>query len=63
MSFRSKPVFNVTAHLYFEPKVISIENIDCLKNTGNISQMGILKTCFNKVEATKRNAGRDLSSL
>lgn len=63
MSFRSKPVFNVTAHLYFEPKEISIENIDCLNNTGQIFQMGTLKTCLNKVEATKSNAGRDLSSM
>lgn len=63
MSFRSKPVFNVTAHLYFEPKVISVENIDCLNNTDQTFQMGTLKTCFNMIEATKSNAGRDLSSI
>lgn len=58
MSFRSKPVFNVSAHLYFEPKIISIENIDCVSNTDQTFQMGELRACFKVVEATKSIAGR-----
>lgn len=60
MSFRSKPVFNVSAHLYFEPKIISIENIDCVSKTDKTFQMGELMACFKMVEATNSIAGRDL---
>lgn len=59
MCFRSKPIFNLTPHLDFEPKTISIERIDCLSSTDGILQMGTLKACFQMVEATKSNAGRD----
>lgn len=57
MSFRSKPVFNVSAHLYFEPKIISIEKIDCVSKTDRTFLMGELRACFNLVEATKSIAG------
>lgn len=60
LSFRSKPIFDVTAHLYFEPKMISIENISCPSRTDQAFQMGLLKVCFNMVEATKSKPGRDL---
>lgn len=61
MSFRSKPVLNVNAHLYFEPKIISIEKINCVSKLDQTLQMGELRACFNVVEATKSAAGRDQS--
>lgn len=61
MSFRSKPVFNVSAQIYFDPKIISIEKIDCVSKTDKTFQMGELRACFNMVEATKSIAGRYLS--
>lgn len=61
MSFRSKPIFDVTAQLEFEPKVISIENIDCHSSRNQIFEMGRLKVCFTLVETTKSKAGRGLN--
>lgn len=61
LSSRSKPVFDVTAHLYFEPKMISIENISCSSRTDQTFQMGLLNVCFNMLEKTKSKPGRDLS--
>lgn len=60
LSFRSKPVFDVTAHLHFEPQVISTENISCPGRADQTFQMGSLKVCFTMVEATKSKAGRGL---
>ncbi|XP_056891585.1 integrin alpha-D isoform X1 [Takifugu flavidus] len=60
---RSKPVFNVSARLYFEPKTISIENIDCVSATDKTFQMGELVACFHMAEATKSVAGSLKSGL
>ncbi|XP_060931013.1 integrin alpha-M-like [Limanda limanda] len=53
---RSRPVFNVTAHLSFLPKEISTEEINCVDQTDESVPMGILKVCFEMVENTKSNA-------
>ncbi|CAK6975744.1 integrin alpha-D [Scomber scombrus] len=50
---RSRPVFNVKAHLSFQPKEISTEEIDCVGNTDQILPLVTLTVCFEMVEATK----------
>ncbi|XP_006810290.1 integrin alpha-L-like, partial [Neolamprologus brichardi] len=60
MSFSSKPVFNVMAHLSFHPKEISTEKLDCQSAEGNLL-MVTLTACFEMVEATKSKQG-DVSS-
>ncbi|KAM7009680.1 integrin alpha-L [Tautogolabrus adspersus] len=49
----SRPVFNVIAHLSFQPEEISTENIDCLINKDHILPMVNIEACFKKVETTK----------
>lgn len=61
MRFRSRPVFNVTAHLSFEPKVISIEKIDCVGTTDENLPMVTLTACFEIKEATKSKQGRTMT--
>lgn len=60
MCFRSKPVFNVMAHLSFQPKVISTEQFDCAGGEKKLLMVINLTACFEMVEATKRKQGRDL---
>ncbi|XP_019121695.1 integrin alpha-L [Larimichthys crocea] len=60
---RSRPVFNVTAHLSFEPKVISIEKIDCVGTTDENLPMVTLTACFEIKEATKSKQGAMSSRL
>ncbi|TKS69297.1 Integrin alpha-L CD11 antigen-like family member A [Collichthys lucidus] len=60
---RSRPVFNVTAHLSFEPKVISIEKIDCGGTTDENLPMVTLTACFKIKEATKSKLGAMSSRL
>ncbi|XP_036940730.1 integrin alpha-L-like isoform X2 [Acanthopagrus latus] len=54
---RSRPVFNVTAHLSFQPHIISTEKIDCIGNTNENLPMVNLTACFEMVETTKSKAG------
>ncbi|XP_071772136.2 integrin alpha-X [Centroberyx gerrardi] len=54
---RSKPVFNVSAHLRFEPAEISTDKIDCLGNTDTALPMVILTACFDMAETTQSKAG------
>lgn len=61
MYFRSRPVFNVTAHLFFQPKEISTDPINCVGNRDEILPMGNLTVCITGVETTKRKAGRNLT--
>lgn len=61
MSFRSKPVFNVTSHLSFLPDKISIEHFDCVSKPDDVLTMVVLKVCFKMVETTQSNAGKDES--
>uniref|UniRef100_A0A3B3D5Z4 VWFA domain-containing protein n=1 Tax=Oryzias melastigma TaxID=30732 RepID=A0A3B3D5Z4_ORYME len=51
---RSKPVYNVEAHLSFHPEVISIDEIDCVSSDHEVLPMVNLTTCFNLKEATGR---------
>uniref|UniRef100_A0A3Q3VZT2 VWFA domain-containing protein n=1 Tax=Mola mola TaxID=94237 RepID=A0A3Q3VZT2_MOLML len=60
---RSRPVFDVTAHLSFHPKEISTDDIDCLVNTEKSIPAVILTACFEVIEMTKRNAGEPSSGL
>ncbi|KAM4584239.1 integrin alpha-M [Odontesthes bonariensis] len=60
---RSKPVYNVTAHLHFLPEEISTENIDCLISTKENLHMVNVTACFEMTEATKSNAGAAGSGL
>ncbi|XP_034438382.1 integrin alpha-M-like [Hippoglossus hippoglossus] len=53
---RSRPVFNVTAHLSFLPEEISTEKINCVDKTDEKLPMGTLKVCFEMVESTKSKA-------
>uniref|UniRef100_A0A1A7WS47 Integrin, alpha L (Antigen CD11A (p180), lymphocyte function-associated antigen 1, alpha polypeptide) n=2 Tax=Iconisemion striatum TaxID=60296 RepID=A0A1A7WS47_9TELE len=50
---RSKPVFNATAHLSFDPGVISTEKIDCVNKKDENLPMVNITVCFEIVEATK----------
>ncbi|XP_053190826.1 integrin alpha-D [Scomber japonicus] len=54
---RSRPVFNVKAHLSFQPKEISTEEIDCVVNTDHILPLVTLTVCFEMVEATQSREG------
>ncbi|KAF6724522.1 Integrin alpha-L [Oryzias melastigma] len=49
---RSKPVYNVEAHLSIHPEVISIDKIDCVSSDHEVLPMVNLTTCFNLKEAT-----------
>ncbi|XP_062244772.1 integrin alpha-M-like [Platichthys flesus] len=53
---RSRPVFNMTAHLSFLPKEISTEKINCVDKTDGDLPMGTLHVCFEMVESTKSKA-------
>uniref|UniRef100_A0A3Q3BNM6 VWFA domain-containing protein n=1 Tax=Kryptolebias marmoratus TaxID=37003 RepID=A0A3Q3BNM6_KRYMA len=57
---RSKPIFNVTAHLSFYPGEISTEDIDCLAGKDKSLPMGTITACFEKEEATKSKGGGGL---
>ncbi|XP_030280862.1 integrin alpha-L-like isoform X2 [Sparus aurata] len=61
--FRSRPVFNVTAHLSFQPEMISTEKIDCVAKTNENLPMVNLTACFEMVETTKSKAGAISSGL
>ncbi|XP_030280885.1 integrin alpha-M-like [Sparus aurata] len=61
--FRSRPVFNVTAHLSFQPEMISTEKIDCVAKTNANLPMVNLTACFEMVETTKSKAGAISSGL
>lgn len=54
--FRSKAVFNVTAHLSFHPQVISTVDINCLNGKDETLPMITVTACFEVVEATKTKA-------
>ncbi|XP_034044085.1 integrin alpha-X [Thalassophryne amazonica] len=54
---RSKPIFNVTAQLSFEPLEISTENINCVTYTEINLPMGNLTVCFQKVQTTFSKPG------
>ncbi|XP_073333208.1 integrin alpha-L-like [Pagrus major] len=60
---RSRPVFNVTAHLFFQPEKISTEKIGCVGNTNENLPMVNLTACFEMVETTKSKAGAMHSGL
>ncbi|XP_037546385.1 integrin alpha-D [Nematolebias whitei] len=60
---RSKPVFNVTAHLSFHPGTISIENIDCFQVSDKDLPMVNVTACFEMVEATKTKPEEASSGL
>ncbi|XP_076583745.1 integrin alpha-L-like [Chaetodon auriga] len=60
---RSRPVYNVLAHLSFQPQKISTEKIDCMTNTDENLPMVTLKACFEMVETTKSKAGAMISGL
>ncbi|XP_024914576.1 integrin alpha-X isoform X2 [Cynoglossus semilaevis] len=53
---RSRPVFNVLAHLSFLPEEISTERFDCVANTDDHLPMGNLTACFQMVETTNCKA-------
>ncbi|XP_034739021.1 integrin alpha-X-like [Etheostoma cragini] len=55
-SFRSRPIFNVTTRLSFDPNEISTEKIDCLDHTDANLPMVTLQACFEIVETTKSKA-------
>ncbi|KAL3995845.1 TBC1 domain family member 20 [Sarotherodon galilaeus] len=50
--FRAKPIFDVMAHLTFQPKEINTEIFDCLGADENLP-MVTLTACFEMVEVTK----------
>nr|XP_057925143.1 integrin alpha-D isoform X2 [Doryrhamphus excisus] len=54
---RSRPVLSVTAGLSFNPKEISIDQIDCSVNTDLILPMVTLNVCFHMTETTMSKAG------
>ncbi|KAM6940479.1 integrin alpha-L-like [Xenentodon cancila] len=60
---RSRPVFNVSAHLSFHPKEISTEKIECLGSSGENLPMVNLMVCFETKEATKSKGGAANSGL
>ncbi|KAK5866566.1 hypothetical protein PBY51_020749 [Eleginops maclovinus] len=60
---RSKPVFNVMASLYFQPKEIHTDKIECLGNTDGNLPMVTLTACFKMVETTKSKAVEMSSTL
>ncbi|XP_039469990.1 integrin alpha-L-like isoform X2 [Oreochromis aureus] len=50
--FRAKPIFDVMAHLTFQPKEINTEIFDCLGTDENLP-MVTLTACFEMVKVTK----------
>uniref|UniRef100_A0A667Y979 VWFA domain-containing protein n=1 Tax=Myripristis murdjan TaxID=586833 RepID=A0A667Y979_9TELE len=56
---RSRPVFNVSAYMSFEPAEISTDKIDCPDTTDTSLLMVTLTVCFNLTETTSRPAGRE----
>ncbi|KAM6941946.1 integrin alpha-L [Lycodopsis pacificus] len=60
---RSRPIFNVTAHLSFLPNKISTDKIDCLGNTDETLPMVTLTACFAMVETTMSKPAGMSSSL
>ncbi|KAL2087156.1 hypothetical protein ACEWY4_018215 [Coilia grayii] len=50
---RSRPVFSVSAHLYFSLPEISIEQLDCTDSNKKPLTMGTLTVCFMMSEQTK----------
>lgn len=48
------------AHLSFQPKEISIDEIDCVSNTEENLPMVLLTACFEMKEMTQSSTGRDL---
>ncbi|XP_077427955.1 integrin alpha-M [Vanacampus margaritifer] len=54
---RSRPIVNAIAHLSFQPKKISTDQIDCSASTDAILPMANLTVCFEMVETTKSKAG------
>uniref|UniRef100_A0A672YKR3 Integrin alpha-M-like n=1 Tax=Sphaeramia orbicularis TaxID=375764 RepID=A0A672YKR3_9TELE len=54
---RSRPVFNVVAHLSFEPNEISTEDFDCVTKSEESFPMITLSVCFVMVETTTSVAG------
>ncbi|KAM9363267.1 integrin alpha-L-like [Symphorus nematophorus] len=54
---RSKPVFDVLAHLFFQHVEISTEKIDCTGSTDENLRTVILTGCFKMVETTERKEG------
>ncbi|KAK7930751.1 hypothetical protein WMY93_007146 [Mugilogobius chulae] len=54
---KSKPVFNVTTRLSFEPHEINIDKIKCPSNMEDFVPLVNLTICFEMVEATKSSAG------
>lgn len=57
MSFRSRPVFNVTAHLSFTPKEISTNDLHCQGNTDKNHPLIDVTACFEMEEITKSKKG------
>ncbi|XP_034739034.1 integrin alpha-M-like [Etheostoma cragini] len=53
---RSRPIFNVTTRLSFEPNEIRTEKSDCLDHTDANLPMVTLQACFEIVETTKSKA-------
>ncbi|XP_061581094.1 integrin alpha-D isoform X2 [Cololabis saira] len=60
---RSRPVFNVSARLSFQPQEISTEKIDCLGSSSENLPMVNLTLCFEMEEATKSKGGAASSGL
>ncbi|XP_076583441.1 integrin alpha-M-like [Chaetodon auriga] len=63
---RSRPVFDVTAHLSFQPKEISTDKINCPDNTDEILPMVTLIVRFEMEQTTKSkievmNSGLNIS--
>lgn len=53
----SKPVFNVTARITFEPHEIDIDKIQCPSRMDQFVDMVSLIICFEALEVTKSSAG------
>ncbi|KAF3851882.1 hypothetical protein F7725_005237 [Dissostichus mawsoni] len=58
---RSRPVFNVMASLYFQPKEINTDKIECLGNTDANVPMVTLTACFEMVETTRKEMSSTLN--
>ncbi|XP_069024357.1 integrin alpha-X-like [Embiotoca jacksoni] len=59
---RSRPIFNVVAHLYFQPEQISTDNLDCVGTDENLPMVN-LTACFEMVETTKSKRGAARAGL
>ncbi|KAM9363269.1 integrin alpha-L-like [Symphorus nematophorus] len=60
---RSKPVFDVLAHLFFQHVEISTEKIDCTGSTDENLRTVVLTGCFEMVETTERKEEAESSRL